>query len=126
MSEWWVCDNDRCAARRDALGRCLMHGTCREGWFRRHVHERVGDLGKWTIRSMAAHGNVAPSRATLRGTKGVVEVYGGFNHANEVWFYGKDGSEVWVARHWEPSTLRDAVLAACALAGVQLPLGARP
>lgn len=87
------------------------------------------DFGEWHFHKAAAHGFIPPQYATLRGTNGRVEVWGGRAHRTEVWFIARDKSETLVAMDSRSKrltvrdgTLRTAIAQACNLAGVQLTL----
>ncbi len=110
---------------RDNTGRCTaavgMFGerplACSYGQFATMVERALGDLGEWKMRQYAD----GPAKATLRGTRGTVEVWGA-HHAHEVWFVERGTkAETLVARRWSVTdgSLRDAVLRGCAMAGIQ-------
>lgn len=95
--------------------------------FKRLVEDTLGDLGTWKVRQVSKPYD-SVLLATLRGTNGHVEVWDGYLHRQEVWFIGKDKTETAIATDcgYLDGPLRDAVLQACNLAGIQqrLDLGA--
>ncbi len=119
-----ICAGTDCG-NRDNTGRCTaavgMFGerplACSYGQFATMVERALGDLGEWKMRQYAD----GPAKATLRGTRGTVEVWGA-HHAHEVWFVERGTkAETLVARRWSVTdgSLRDAVLRGCAMAGIQ-------
>lgn len=82
--------------------------------------DEFSDLGKWRIRRVGSRYFDDALKATISGANGMVEVWGGNLHRREVWFIGKDKSERLVAVNCDKNgSLRDAILQACNLAGVQ-------
>lgn len=78
------------------------------------------DLGKWRIKRLGSRYFDDVLKATLSGANGMVEVWGGEHHRCEVWFIGRDKSEKLVAVNChKTSSLREAIVQACNLAGVQ-------
>jgi len=90
---------------------------CDYGQFATMVERALGDLGDWKLRQYAD----GPAKATLRGTRGTVEVWGA-HHAPEVWFVQRGTkAETLIAKRWAVTdgSLRSAVLDGCAMAGIQ-------
>ena len=89
----------------------------------RSLMDQHSDLGDWKVRAIT---NPYPDVliATLRGPNGRVEVWDGTLHRQEIWFIGKDKSETFIAKEcgYRCGELREAILQACALAGIQMRL----
>jgi hypothetical protein len=105
----------RCTAAVGMFGECPL--ACSYGQFATMVERALGDLGEWKLRQYAD----GPAKATLRGNRGTVEVWGA-HHAHEVWFVQRGTkAETLIAKRWAltDGSLRDAVLRGCAMAGIQ-------
>lgn len=78
-------------------------------------------LGRWRIMRRGSRYFDDILVAKLSGLNGTVEVWGGNLHRREVWFIGRDQSETLIAMEcgYRDGTLRDAILQACNLAGIQ-------
>ena len=98
--------HDRCTNRA---------GRCQWGHFATFVNHHLRRFGDWKLRQYAS-GAIC---ATLYGSRGRVEVWGG-NHAHEVWFIEKGTrAERQLLRPWLRGTLLSAVERGCKLAGIQ-------
>ena len=97
--------------------------ACAYGRFEWRIRSRFGGYGQWAIRSVNAYSDAIVAR--LMGKSGRVEVWGGRNHRDEVWFVpkGTRAADVGVTGRMlypsEGADFRGAVEQACALAGVQ-------
>lgn len=120
-----VCAVTDCKLRDKARGHCTFgHHVdgrhpleCDYGRFATIVRDHLGDLGEWKLREYA-NGTI---KATLRGNRGTVEVWGGI-HAPEVWFVERGTkAETPLCERWAVTdgSLRDAALRGCAMAGIQ-------
>ena len=93
---------------------------CDIGRFATSMVRDFGTFGPWVVREGAAKGGLTPVYATLKGSRGRVEVWGGNNHRLEVWVIYRDRSEEMVySERCEQMTLRQGIERACELAGVQ-------
>ena len=94
------------------------HAPCAYGLFVTTVERMLGDLGDWRVMQYKD----GPCKATLRGPRGTVEVWGGTAHASEVWFVERGTkAETPLCESWcvEDGSLREAVERGCAMAGIQ-------
>lgn len=143
MSTTDACVVEGCRLRDKTHGYCTFERnridglhplSCEYGRFARIVHEQLRDLGAWKLREYA-DGLI---EATLRGRLGTVEVWGGHSCSGWVYFNprGRDKEPVSITNHWyvrEPRPwpesirkhqptdymhVRDAAMAACAMAGI--------
>ena len=114
-----------CKLRDDVRGHCTFHRTpdgthplgCEYGRFARILHDELIDIVGWRLFEYA-NGAI---RATLRGTHGTVEVWGGA-HRGEVWFVERGTkAETMLCEEWgvADGSLRDAVERGCSMAGIQ-------
>jgi hypothetical protein len=92
---------------------------CDIGRFATSMVRDFGTFGQWVVREGAAKGGLMPVYATLKGSRGRVEVWGGDHHMCEVWVVWRDRSEEWVYSEGCGMTLRQGIERACELAGVQ-------
>ncbi len=121
------CVVDGCKLRSNTSGHCMFEKNrsdglhplgCEYGRFARIVHDELGDLGGWRLFEYSN----GPIRATLRGTHGTVEVWGGDTHRSEVWFVERGTkAETMLCDGWgvADGSLREAVERGCAMAGMQ-------
>lgn len=86
--------------------------ACEYGRFVTNILDKFGHLGEWKFKSIGHYSNVLV--ATLKGTYGRIEVWGGSTHRTEVWVIAKDGGKHIVSTN--PSF--DALESACMRVGI--------
>lgn len=123
------CMVDGCKLRDGVGGWCMFERnradglhplSCEYGRFCRTMHDEFGGMDGWKLFEYAS----GAVRASLRGSRGTVEVWGGA-HRHEVWFVERGTkAEAMLCEEWgvTDGSLRDAVERAYAMAGVQVPL----
>ena len=122
-----------CGNRNEITGECMWaksgRGLCNYGRFATICHEHI--KADYKIRDFSD----LAIKATIQGKSGIVEVWGGQSHANEVWVIERGTkNETCITDCWcvkacskgyseNPMLLDQALEKAFALAGVQIRLG---
>lgn len=93
---------------------CWQRFGCVWGEFVSEITMRFGYLGEWSFRRVGSYSDILV--ATLNGTRGKVEVWGGARHRNEIWAFPKGSAGILISTN---VVTTETVEAACGRAGLQ-------
>lgn len=93
---------------------CWQRFGCVWGAFVTEIITKFGYLGGWSFRRVGSYNDILV--ATLNGTRGKVEVWGGAHHRSEVWAFPKGAAGILVSTD---VVNKECVETACRRVGMQ-------